>query len=195
MTRLLLALFLVALTANAGSRALPTVSQLPRTTVAVGGGPDWMTTGGNALWIGNIDLKEVERVDVATNKVTARIKVGGNPCSGIAYGFSSVWVPICEHFQGTRLVRIDASTDRVSATLPIVPAHPEGGITVSPDSVWIATGDGVLARLDPATNSIRQRIRVASGSQNPVYADGTIWITSTRANLLTAVDAQRSTRN
>jgi hypothetical protein len=48
----------------------------------------------------------------------------------------------------------------------------------------------VLARIDPTTNSIRQRIRVASGSQNPVYAEGTVWITSSALNLLTAVDAQ-----
>jgi virginiamycin B lyase len=189
MKRALLSLIFVALTANAGATVRPEIAQLPRTTVTVGGGPDWMTTGGNAVWIGNIDLQEVERVDATTNTVIARIKVSGVPCSGISYGFASVWVPICEHRQGRRLVRIDARTNRVSATLQIVPADSEGGIATSLDSVWIAIGTGVLARIDPATNSIRQRISVASGSQNPVYADGKIWITSSDRDILTAVDA------
>jgi streptogramin lyase len=189
--RLLLPLFFIALTASAGTRALPTISDLPRTTIVIGGAPDWMTTGNNALWIANITLKEVERVSAPTNVVTSRIKVSGVPCSGIAYGFASVWVPICgPHGSGRSLVRIDAATNRVGATLPIAPANSEGSITTSPDSVWLATSDGVLSRIDPATGSVRQKIRVASGSQNLVYAERTIWITSGAANLLTAVDAQ-----
>jgi virginiamycin B lyase len=191
MTRLLLAVLFVAMTANAGPRTLPTIAQLPRTTIVIGGAPDWMTTGNNALWIANITLTEVERVNAATNGVTARIKLNGVPCSGIAYGFASVWVPMCgAHGLGKSLVRIDAATNRVEATLAIRPANSEGGITTSPDSIWIATGDGVLSRIDPVKNSVRQEIRVASGSQNPVYANGAIWITSAAANVVTAVDAR-----
>lgn len=186
----LLPLFFVGLIASAGTPSQPTIADLPRTTIVIGGAPDWMTVGSNALWIANITLKEVERVNAATNKVTARIPVSGVPCSGIAYGFGSVWVPICgAHGSGKSLVRIDAAANRVRATLPMTPAHSEGGITTSPDSVWLATADGVLTRIDPATNSVRQNIRVAKGSQNPTYAEGTVWITSGAANLLTAVDA------
>ena len=186
-----------ALTAYAanGTQSRPNISDLPRTTIVTGGAPDWMTTGSNALWIANITLKEVERVSVATNTITSKIKLPGVPCSGIAYGFASVWVPICgPHGAGRSLVRIDAATNRVKATLPIPPANSEGGITTSPDSVWLATADGILSRIDPATGAVRQKIRVASGSQNPVYAEGTIWITSGAGNLLTAVDAESGRR-
>jgi streptogramin lyase len=168
----------------------PTISDLPRATIVIGGAPDWMTTGSGALWIANITLKEVERVDATTNAVTARIKVRGVPCSGIAYGFASVWVPICgAHGTGVSLIRIDAATNRVQKTLPIAPASSEGGIATSPDSVWLATADGVLSRIDPGTDSVRKNIRVASGSLNPAYAGGAIWITSGTASLLTAIDA------
>ena len=54
---------------------LPAVTDLPRTTIVTGGGPDWMATGAGALWIANISLKEIERIDAATNAITARIKV------------------------------------------------------------------------------------------------------------------------
>lgn len=196
-------LFFIALAAYAvltayvadGMQARPTISELPRTTIFIGGAPDWMTSGSNALWIANITLKEVERVDAATNTVTSRIKLPGIPCSGIAYGFGSLWVPICSpHGAGSSLVRIDAATNRVKATLPITPAHSEGAITTSPDSVWLATADGILSRIDPATGSVRQKIQVARGSQNPVYAGRAIWITSGAANLLTAVDAASGRR-
>jgi virginiamycin B lyase len=185
-----------ALTSHAANGTQrPTISDLPRTTIVIGGAPDWMTSGSNALWIANITLKEGERVNASTNTVTSRIKLSGVPCSGIAYGFASVWVPICgPHGAGSSLVRIDAATNRVKATLPITPANSEGAITTSPDSVWLATADGILSRIDPATGSVRQKIRVASGSQNPVYAEHTIWITSGAANLLTGVDAESGRR-
>ena len=186
-----------ALTAYAasGTPPRPTISDLPRTTIVIGGAPDWMTTGSSALWIANITLKEVERVNAGSNTVSSRIKLPGIPCSGIAYGFSSVWVPICgPKGAGTSLVRIDAATNRVKATLPITPANSEGAITTSPDSVWLATADGILSRIDPATGSVRQNIRVSRGSQNPVYAGRAIWITSGAADLLTAIDAASGRR-
>jgi virginiamycin B lyase len=86
-------------------------------------------------------------------------------------------------------VRIDAATNRVVATLPIAPASSEGGITVSRDSLWMATGDTELSRIDPSSGKVRQRVTVATGSQNPTYADGLVWITSKASNVLTAVDA------
>lgn len=202
-TPLMRPLFFVALTAYAalsayaanGMQPRPTISDLPRTTIVIRGAPDWMTSGSNALWIANITLKEVERVNPATNTVSSRIKLPGIPCSGIAYGFGSVWVPICgPKGAGSSLVRIDSATNRVKATLPITPANSEGAITTSPDSVWLATADGILSRIDPATGSVRQKIRVARGSQNPVYAGRAIWITSGAANLLTAFDAESGRR-
>jgi len=130
---------------------LPKIADLPRTTIVTGGGPDWMTTGGGAIWVANISLKEVERIDAASNAIAARIKVAGVPCSGAAFGFSSVWIPLCADGKGTSLVRIDANTNRVAQTLPIAPANSEGGITVSRDSVWMATRSGELSRVDPST--------------------------------------------
>jgi virginiamycin B lyase len=178
-----------ASTAQLFNLPLPTVTDLPHTTIVTGGGPDWMTDGAGSLWIANISLKEVERIDAASNAITARIKVAGVPCSGAAFGFSNVWVPLCRNGKGMALARIDPATNRVAATLPIAPANSEGGITISPDGLWLATGETSLARIEPRSGKIRQRITVPTGSQNPVYADGLVWITSKASNVLTAVDA------
>ncbi len=119
--------------------------------------------------------------------LAARITLPGEPCSGLANGFGSIWVPLC----GTHpsLARVDPVTNSIAAVLPIGPALSEGGITASNDSVWMTTGNGELARINPKTNRVRQTISLAPGSDNPLYSDGIIWITSGDRNLLTALDA------
>jgi virginiamycin B lyase len=71
------------------------------------------------------------------------------------------------------LVRIDAAKNAISATLPIPPAGREGGIAASDDSVWLVTDkNGTLNRIDPSTNSVRQKISIPPGSYNPIFSDG-----------------------
>jgi streptogramin lyase len=115
--------------------------------------------------------------------------LGKRPCSGLAAGFGSVWVPSCGD---NTLVRVDIKTNKVVATLPYGPANSEGGIAASADSVWMLTDKtGVLSRIDPATNQRTAEIQVPSGSYAAVLGeDGAIWISSTGNSLLTRVDAQ-----
>jgi len=167
---------------------LPAVTDLPRTTIVTGGGPDWMATGAGALWIANISLKEIERIDAATNAITARIKVGGVPCSGAAFGFSSLWIPLCANDKGTSLVRIDAATNRVVATLPIAPANSEGGIAVGDESVWMVVKPSTLVRIDPKSNSVVSTLELPTGSENPTFGDGFVWVSSFGHDQLLKVD-------
>jgi len=89
------------------------------------------------------------------------------------------------------LLRIDASKNSISAVLPIAPAAPEGGIACSEDSVWLVVDkNGTLVRIDPSTNSVRQKISIPPGSYNPIFSGGIIWISGVDRNLLTAVDAR-----
>jgi virginiamycin B lyase len=159
----------------------------PVATIRLGGTPDWLAVTRDSVWVANDELKSVQRVDVATNALVARVKLTAEPCSGLTFGFGSLWVPLC----GTHpsLARVDPSRNTVTAILPIGPASSEGGITASRDSVWLVVADGTLARIDPITNRTRQTIAIAPGSYNPLFADGFIWVTSVKRNLLTAVDA------
>lgn len=87
-------------------------------------------------------------------------------------------------------MRIDAAKNANSATPSIAPAGAEGGIAASDDSVWLVTDqNGTLLRIDPSTNSVRQKISIPSGSDNPIFSHGIVWITGVEKNLLTAVDA------
>lgn len=147
-----------------------------------------MVISEDAVWVSNERLKAVHRIDPATNRVVANVYFPAAPCSGLSFGFGSIWVPLCG--KKPSIARVDATTNTITALLPFGPSDSEGGITTSNDSVWIVTDKmGTLARIDPATNTIGQKTSVFPGSYNPLYSEGIIWITCVEGNLLTAVDA------
>jgi streptogramin lyase len=149
---------------------------------------DWVAVTPEAVWVGGTGPYAVHRIDPATNTRIALVPLAGEPCAGLAVGFGSLWVPLCGRPGG--LAQVDLQTSRVRRTLPISPAGPEGGIATSTDSVWLfIDAQGTLARIDPVSGKIRQRIRVPAGSYNPLYADGRIWVTRADGAELTVVDA------
>jgi virginiamycin B lyase len=167
---------------------LPYSSIKPVATIRVGGTADWVLVAEDAVWVAATKPYAVLRIDPANNKVVATIRVAGEACSGLAFGFGSVWTPICG--KKPTLIRIDAANNAISAILPVTPAGPEGGIAASEDSIWLVTDkNGTLVRIDPSTNSVRQKISIPSGSYNPIFSDGIVWISGVERNVLTAVDA------
>ncbi len=111
------------------------------------------------------------------------------PCSGLAEGFGSVWLPLC----GDMAVgRVDMVTNKLIATIHVGPANSEGGIATSPDVVWMPTdlAAGKLARIDPKTNTVVATIAVAPGSVAVAYAEGAVWVSSPMGSVVTKVDAK-----
>jgi streptogramin lyase len=159
----------------------------PLATFVVEGRPDWMVVTDDAVWVASANVNHVVRLDPVTNRPGTIVTVA-EPCSGLAAGFRSIWVPSCG---GHNLVRFDSQTGQIQAEISASPADSEGGIAVGAGSVWLATDKkGVLARIDPQTNQIVATIAIPSGSYAPAFADGAVWITSTENNLLTRVDPQ-----
>jgi virginiamycin B lyase len=157
-------------------------------TFKVGGTADWALVTDDAVWVATTKPNSVQRIDPATNKVASKVSLSGEACSGLTMGFGSLWVPVCG--KNPSLVRVDVVKNKISATLPVGPAAPEGGIAISGDSIWIVTDEkGTLSRIDPATSTVRQKISISPGSYNPLFSDGIIWITGFDSNVLTAVDA------
>jgi virginiamycin B lyase len=160
----------------------------PAATWKIGGRADWVASAPDAVWVAGSKPNSVQRIDPKTNKVVAAVALPAEACSGLAFAFDSLWVPLCSATPS--MVRVDSRTNQVIATLNIGPAGPEGGIAASADSIWLVTDkDGTLVRIDPATNEVRQKIRIAPGSFNPVFSDGAVWVSGFAANVLTAVDA------
>ncbi|HXL21729.1 MAG TPA: hypothetical protein VOA78_04620 [Candidatus Dormibacteraeota bacterium] len=160
----------------------------PVATWKIGDRADWVAIAPDAVWVAGTKPDSVQRIDPKTNKVVAAVPLPAEACSGLAFAFDSVWVPLCS--APPSMVRVDSKTNQVIATLNTGPAGPEGGIAASADSIWLITDkEGTLARIDPGTNALRQKIRIAPGSFNPVFSDGVIWVSGFATNVLTAVDA------
>jgi virginiamycin B lyase len=167
---------------------VPFASLKPSATIKVGATADWVLVTDDSVWVAGTKPYSIQRIDPATNKVVARVTLPGEACSGLAFGFGSVWVPVCG--EKSSLVRVDARTNTILTVLPVGPAGPEGGITTSADSVWMVTDKrGTLTRIDPVTNAVRQTISILPGSYNPLFSDGVVWITGFDSSLLVAVDA------
>jgi len=166
---------------------IPITKLKPEAIYSVPGAPDWMAVD-KEVWVSNEPKNTVSRLDPKTNAVMATITVGKAPCSGLAAGFGSVWVPNCGDSTVTRL-SLDAGKEQ--ATFPMTIADSEGGVAIGAGSFWILTDTkGTLARVDPATNKPVAEVYVAPGSYAAAFGDNAVWVTSTEKNLLTRVNAQ-----
>jgi streptogramin lyase len=164
---------------------IPVTKLQPIATFDIPGAPDWMAIDEH-VWISNSPKGNVTRIDPAMNKIVANIATGKRPCSGLATGFGSVWVPNC----GDKTVsRIDLKTGKVTSTWPSTIGSSEGGVAVGAGSFWIMTdATGTLARVDPKTNKVIATIHVSPGSFAVAFGGEAVWITSTEQSVLTRVD-------
>ena len=149
---------------------------------------DWVAITADAVWVGSTGPNAVHRIDPKTNRRVATVTLRGEPCSGLATGFGSLWVPLCG--KAATLAQVDLNSNRVVNIFRKGPAAREGGIATSPDSVWLVVDKkGSLARIDPASGALRQTIKVPAGSYNPFYSEGRIWVTRAEGSEITSVDA------
>ena len=163
----------------------------PDAVFPVEGAPDWQVVTDDAVWVTNGPKNTVHRLDPKTNKVVAAVTVGTRPCSGLAAGFGTVWVPNCgdRSGEGKSVSRIDMKTNEVVATLPIGPAQSEGGVATGAGSFWMVSDQkGVLSRIDPATNKVIAEIPVPEKSAAVNFGEDAAWVTTPAANTLTRVD-------
>ena len=93
---------------------IPIARLKPDAIFQVPGAPDWMAIDDH-VWVSNEPKDNISELDPKTDTVLTTIAVGKRPCSGLASGFDSIWVPLC----GDRAVaRVDAKTAKVIATIP-----------------------------------------------------------------------------
>jgi virginiamycin B lyase len=165
------------------------ISELaPIAKIHLGKTADWVAITDGAVWVGTTGPDGVVQIDPRTNTITAAVTLPGSPCAGLAVGFGGLWVPLCA--KPNALARVDLHTRAVTLVPGVGPADREGGIATSRDSVWLVIdGRATLARIDPQTRRISQRIGVPSGSLNPLYSDGLIWVTRSTGAEVAVVSA------
>jgi virginiamycin B lyase len=176
--------------ADAVNSAEPrSIGELNRTAVIhLGKTADWVSITPDAVWVGSTGPFAVHRIDPKTNRRVASVRLPGEPCAGLAVGSGSLWVPICSTVP--LLAKIDLKSNQLISVFKTGPAAAEGGVAASLDSVWLVIDkQGSLARIDPDTGTVRQITHLPSGSYNPFYNDGQIWVTRADGSEVTSVDA------
>jgi virginiamycin B lyase len=115
------------------------------------------------------------RLSLDALPVIARVDLPSS-ADWMAFGFGSVWIV---NYRPSRLSRVDATTNRLSADIPL---GRNGclGVVVALERIWVPTcADGVVNEIDPATDSIVRRIAapIKTGREGAVaFADGALWI-------------------
>jgi streptogramin lyase len=113
--------------------------------------------------------------------VVARIPVS-HPFQ-IAYGFGSLWVSGVGH-----LARIDPTTNRVIADIPMPQSAFGGLLGIGSDSVWLSFFYlNVVKRIDPTTDKVVATVPLHAPLE-PVEAGGFLWVPKHRANTLAKID-------
>jgi virginiamycin B lyase len=168
---------------------IPFPSLKPDFEFPVPGAPDWIAVG-ESIWISNSPKNAVTRIDPKANKIADTVTGLNRPCSGLAIGFGSLWVPSCGD---QTLARVDLKTAKITTTIPTGVANSEGGLAVTADSVWLLTdAKSTLARLDPEKNTIVAEVRLPAGcftvAFGPPGPDSALWVTCTQSNQVLRVD-------
>lgn len=137
-----------------------------------------MVVVGRDLWAADCSNGTLNRIDMASLKVTASIRTGlASPGEfNVAYGAGSLWVPSRNTSDGKGVIsRVDPVTLKVTAR-----------IAVDADSWYLVFGYGMLwaassphkslQRIDPASNTVTDR--TATGNEPGFLAagEGGVWV-------------------
>jgi virginiamycin B lyase len=161
--------------------------------VRVDSAPDWMAPAPGVLWVTTYRPGALHRIDTRTNRVTASVVVGRDPCLGLALVGDVVWVPACGD---DVLVAVDARTLRVRRRLPLpLDTQHEGFMAAAAGSVWVpvrlSPDDSLsrgLARVDAATGRLVATIALRSGSTTVTSGFGSVWVAESGVDSIARVD-------
>jgi streptogramin lyase len=110
------------------------------------------------------------------------------PCGGAVNAFGSVWTGACG---AKSIVRIDAKTAKVTATLPVGIGPARIGIAANADSVWAITdARGTLSRIDPQQNAVVAEFRVPADCGSLTFGETALWLACPAENRVLRVDPQ-----
>jgi Tol biopolymer transport system component len=177
--------------------AVPTVP-----TWEVGGGG--LATGDGSVWVagaiqaprssgshGGGSEAVLVRIDAATDRVESIIDLGGQSAADVAVDENAAWVLIFADDRKLELIRVDPSTDRVAARIPVAASYGHnvfahgGNVIVAANEVSGSTvGNSVLFLVDPSANEVIGKLGIRSMGWPAMDNDGIAWI-ATGDRLLT----------
>lgn len=144
-----------------------------------------VVAGAGSIWVPSDPKGRIARVDPATNKVIATIKVAPDS-HYLAFGLGALWAVSADR---QLLQKIDPATNKVVKRTKL--GKEPGFLTAGEGAVWVQEqGDGTVARIDPATGKVSGRVKV---SETLKYGDidtggGKVWLRTTTGQTFVEID-------
>ena len=187
----LLAMILMAGAAAMAGTGASTKAAAPPAPLANGDsvltGPglaDFLAVDGENVWITNKG-----RVELWSRQAKLAEVPMAKPCGGMTVAFGSLWVADCQH---RRVNRIDTGMSSMVAVIPTGLTTVTGGelnVVAGAGSVWAPSDDaGVIARIDPATNTVIASIKVDPGTTYLAFGEGALWAVSSTARTVQKIN-------
>ena len=144
--------------------------------IPVGIRPGPIAAGQGSIWVGNLDDRNLTRIDVAQRAKAETISLDDRTPTGLAFGEGAVWVA---HGLLGEVSRVDPQFKRVTNTRSTVasPSSRTGAVAVGEGSVWAVFGDSTLARIDPVDVQCPTSSPVAGPLPSAVVVgNGAVWV-------------------
>jgi virginiamycin B lyase len=142
--------------------------------------------GAGSLWAPSCSENALYRIDLATNKVIAKVAVGpANGEGGIAFGAGSVWMP--SDPKGVVVKRIDPATNSVVAEVPL----PPGSFTAiyGFGLVWVSsTEKNLVSVISPVSNNVIAEIPVDAAPRFMAVGEGYVWTLNQTKGTVSKID-------
>jgi YVTN family beta-propeller protein len=144
--------------------------------VPVGLRPGPLAAGEGAVWVGNLDDRNLTKIAVPERSNAGTVSLENRTPTGIATGEGAVWVA---HGRLGTVSRVDPQFTRVTDTIPVIgfpTALVGGAVTVGSGSVWATFSDSTLARIDPVGLEVTGRALAGSQPLSIAHGAGAIWV-------------------
>jgi YVTN family beta-propeller protein len=135
--------------------------------------PGPVAIGQRDVWVGDVEDRDLTRIDAARRTVGHRTPLDNETPTGIAVAQGAVWVA-----QGLlgKVSRVDRPYNHVTNHAEVAGRSSAGSVAVGGGYVWAVFGDSTLARINPATGHVVGRGHAGSNPAGIVYANGAVWV-------------------
>jgi YVTN family beta-propeller protein len=157
--------------------------------VHVGIRAEFAVAAAGSVWTTNSLERRLVRIDPATNRVSARIKLRGSNPLGITYGAGSIWVA---NRNSGSVTRVNPKTNKAAKKRIKVGLSPYA-LAYGAGSIWVSNeSSGTVSRINPRRNKVVKTIRVGGGPNGLVAAFGSIWATDYQLGHVIRIDPARN---
>jgi YVTN family beta-propeller protein len=145
------------------------------TAIPVGIRPGPIAAGEGSIWVGNLDDRNLTRIDPRRREAVATVSLGGRTPTGVAVGLGAVWVA---HGRGGELSRVEPRFGQITTIGVTSPpyAAPYGSVAVGDGDIWAVYGDSTLARIPPDRLRVDGSTLSGASSAAVVVGDGSVWV-------------------